>query len=107
MLDEGLALKKGAGAANYNVLLLYILIMAGLMLFMAIAGMFRERFMAVLAARVSRDLRDRDLRPPAQTQPQLLLQEADRLARHARHQRHRPHLGFRGLDGRRRRWSPS
>jgi len=58
MLDDGLGLKSGA-KADYHLLLVYILVMAGLMLFSAVAGAFRERLMAVLGASIARDLRDR------------------------------------------------
>ena len=59
MLDDGLGLKSGSKGADYHLLLSYILIMAGLMLFCAIAGALRERLMAVLGASIARDLRDR------------------------------------------------
>jgi ATP-binding cassette subfamily B protein len=59
MLDDGLGLKRGSKGADYHLLLFYILVMAGLMLFSAVAGALRERLMAVLGASIARDLRDR------------------------------------------------
>ncbi len=53
MLDDGLVKK------NYHLLFIYIMVMAGLLLFNAIAGAWRERLMAVLGASIARDLRDR------------------------------------------------
>ena len=47
------------GKKNYHLLLFYIFVQAGLMLFCAVAGAFRERLMAVLGASIARDLRDR------------------------------------------------
>ena len=59
MLDEGLGLKRGSKGPDYHLFLVYVLVMAGLMLFSAIAGALRERLMAVLGASIARDLRDR------------------------------------------------
>lgn len=47
------------GKKNYRLLLFYILVLAGVMLFSAVAGGLRERLMAVLGASIARDLRDR------------------------------------------------
>lgn len=58
MLDEGLGLGEGR-KADYSVLLHYIFIMGGLLVFTAVTGALRERLMARIGSRVCRDLRDR------------------------------------------------
>ena len=58
MLDYGLGLRKGH-AADYSLLLKYIWVMAGLMVFAAIAGAIRERLLARLGSKISRDIRDK------------------------------------------------
>ena len=58
MLDQGLG-GDGKHRADYSLLLVYILIMAGLLVFSAVAQAIRERLMAKLGSRVSRDIRDR------------------------------------------------
>ena len=58
MLDNGLGLGPGQ-KADYGVLLFYIGILAGLMVFTAVTGALRERMMARIGSRVCRDLRDR------------------------------------------------
>jgi ATP-binding cassette subfamily B protein len=57
MLDYGLGLRKGH-AADFSLLLTCIWIMAGLMVFAAVAGAIRERLMARLGSKISRDIRD-------------------------------------------------
>jgi ATP-binding cassette subfamily B protein len=58
MLDEGLGAARGRHA-DYGVVLVYVVIMAVLMVFAALAGAVRERLMAKLGSGVSRDIRDR------------------------------------------------
>jgi ATP-binding cassette subfamily B protein len=58
MMDKGLGTVAG-GKPSYLVLLGYILAMAGLMIFSAVADALRERLMATLGSRISRDVRDR------------------------------------------------
>jgi len=58
MLDKGLGLVPG-GRANYAILFGYVVALAILMIFIAIAGAVRERMMAGLASRMGRDVRDR------------------------------------------------
>jgi len=58
MLDEGLGLAPGR-APDYGTLLHYVFLMAGLTLVAAAAEGLRERIMAVLGSRISRDIRDR------------------------------------------------
>ncbi len=58
MLDNGLGLGPGQ-KADYGILLYYILILAGLLVFTAVTGAMRERLMARLGSRICRDLRNR------------------------------------------------
>ena len=58
MLDDGLGLKHGT-KPSFAVLGTYILVMTALMVFIALAGFVRERMMAKLGSRMSRDIRDR------------------------------------------------
>ena len=61
MLDRGLGTAPGV-EANYSLLLMYILLMAGLTVFGAVAEAVRGRLMATLGARMARDIRDRTYR---------------------------------------------
>lgn len=58
MLDDGLGMRQGA-SPNYGLLLGYVALMAFLLVFAAIAGAIRERLMATLGSKISRDIRDR------------------------------------------------
>ena len=58
MMDEGLGVAPGH-TADYAVLIRYVLLMAGLTVFSAIAGSIRERLMGTLGSRMSRDIRDK------------------------------------------------
>jgi len=58
MMDNGLGIAPGH-SANYAILLSYILLMAALTVFSALAGSLRERLMATLGSRISRDIRDK------------------------------------------------
>ncbi len=58
MLDKGLGQGEGY-TADYGVLLGYIAIYAGLIVFQAIGGAARQRLMGFLGSLVSRDIRDR------------------------------------------------
>ncbi|RPI62228.1 MAG: ABC transporter ATP-binding protein [Planctomycetaceae bacterium] len=58
MLDNGLGL-GGDNPADYMLLLQYIWILGGAMVFAAVAGAYRERLMARLGSTVSRDIRDK------------------------------------------------
>ncbi len=58
MIDEGLGVAPGH-SADYSVLIRYVLFMAGLTVFSAVAGAIRERLMATLGSRMSRDIRDK------------------------------------------------
>ncbi len=58
MMDRGLGLGPGH-TPDYPTLLLYVGLFAGLMLFSAVADAVRERLMATLGSRMSRDIRDR------------------------------------------------
>jgi ATP-binding cassette subfamily B protein len=59
ILDDALDVSHAGKNASYHLLLIYIFVLAGLMLFGAIAGALKERVMAVLGASIARDLRDR------------------------------------------------
>ncbi|MCE5279104.1 MAG: ABC transporter ATP-binding protein [Planctomycetaceae bacterium] len=58
MLDRGLGTGGSRQAPNFNVLLTYVIALAALTLIGALAGAMRERLMAMLGSRVSRDIRD-------------------------------------------------
>jgi ATP-binding cassette subfamily B protein len=58
MMDKGLGMVPG-GKPSYPILLGYILVLAALMVFAALAGALRERLMGTLGSRISRDVRDR------------------------------------------------
>jgi len=58
MLNRGLGLARGQ-QANYDVLMQYILILAGLTLFAAVGGAIRMRIMAAMGSRIARDVRDK------------------------------------------------
>jgi ATP-binding cassette subfamily B protein len=58
MLDRGLGLSPDH-EADYGLLLKYVAILAGLILFAAVAGAIRQRIMGMLGSRISRDIRDR------------------------------------------------
>ena len=58
MMDRGLGLGPGH-SPDYGTLLGYVCLFAGLMLFSAVADAVRERLMATLGSRMSRDIRDR------------------------------------------------
>jgi ATP-binding cassette subfamily B protein len=58
MLDDGLGAGPGK-SADYGVLLFYVCMLAGLLLIAVITQGVRQRLMAVLGSRVSRDIRDR------------------------------------------------
>jgi ATP-binding cassette subfamily B protein len=57
MMDTGLGLGGGA-RPSFSVLSTYILVLTGLTVFAALAGLVRERLMAKLGSRISRDIRD-------------------------------------------------
>jgi ATP-binding cassette subfamily B protein len=60
MLDKGLGLSKGGlGQGDYVLLLKYVAVLAGLILFAAVTGALRQRLMGVLGSKISRDIRDR------------------------------------------------
>jgi ATP-binding cassette subfamily B protein len=60
MLDKGLGLSQGGlGHGDYGLLLKYILVLAALIIFAAVAGAARQRLMGMLGSRISRDIRDR------------------------------------------------
>ncbi len=58
MFDKGLGLGKGQ-VASYGVLMKYVALLAGLIIFSAVVGAIRQRIMAMLGSRISRDIRDR------------------------------------------------
>jgi ATP-binding cassette subfamily B protein len=60
MLDKGLGMARGGlGHGDYGLLLKYIALLSGLILFAAVAGAIRQRVMGMLGSRISRDIRDR------------------------------------------------
>jgi ATP-binding cassette subfamily B protein len=58
MLNQGLGADPGLNA-DYNMLIIYILMLAGLTLFVAIGGAIRHRIMASLGSRIARDVRNK------------------------------------------------
>lgn len=58
MMDSGLGLAPGH-SPDYGTLLVYLALFTVLMLFSAVAEAIRERLMATLGSRISRDIRDR------------------------------------------------
>lgn len=58
MLDRGLGLSPEY-EADYGLLLRYVGLLSGLILFAAVAGAIRHRIMGMLGSRISRDIRDR------------------------------------------------
>ena len=58
MWNRGLGMEKGRHA-DFDLLVTYILIMAGLMLFTAVGGAVRQRLMASMGSRIARDVRNK------------------------------------------------
>lgn len=58
MLNQGLGAAPGLNT-DYDTLITYVLILAGLTLFVAIGGAIRQRIMASLGSRIARDVRNR------------------------------------------------